>query len=75
MALTVLGAVFLICAAGLAGLELWLRAKTRETTAAREHELRLAELSRLKTNVALELLPAQMNDVMHRVKQLELLRR
>lgn len=72
MAFAAFGAVAVIVAGGLISFRWWLESRALELAAAREHALKTAALASHAIDEGLRLLPGQMNDVLHRVKQLEL---
>lgn len=72
MALAALGAVVVVVVGGLVAFRWHLAARAAEFAAAREHALKVAQASERVIDEGLRLLPGQMNDVLHRVKQLEL---
>jgi hypothetical protein len=72
MAFAAFGAVAVCVIGGLIAFRWWLESRALELAAAREHALKVAQTSERVIDEGLRLLPGQMNDVLHRVKQLEL---
>lgn len=72
MAFAAFGAVAVIVAGGLIAFRWWLESRALELAVVREHTLKTAALASHTIDDGLRLLPGQMNDVLHRVKQLEL---
>lgn len=75
MALAAFGAVVVLVVGALAAFRWHLESRAAELMAAREHAEKLATLQARVVDEGLRLLPGQVNDVLHRVKQLELNRR
>jgi len=72
MAAAAFGAVAVIVAGGLIAFRWWLESRALELAAAREHALKTASLASHAVDEGLRLLPAQVVELMRRVKQLEL---